>query len=86
MISSQLASQTISRRFVISLMSQLGKTFDEHRVLFEPWHVGLWTNYGIISWHDVAAQLRLEAENRVSVHASSLNVIRKGERLFFVES
>ena len=86
MISSQLASQTISRRFVVSLLHEKGKTFDVHRVRFEAWHIGLWTNYGIISWSEVALFLEFEATEKANPYGSSLNVIPKGANLFLVES
>lgn len=86
MISSQLQSQTISRRFVISLLYQKGKTFDAHKVRFEAWHIGLWTNYGIISWSEVALFLEFEATEKANPYGSNLNVISKGVNLFLVES
>ena len=86
MISSQLASQTISRRFVVSLLAQKGKTFDAHRVRFEAWHIGLWTNYGIVSWSEVAMFLEFEAAEKANRYGNNLDVIQKGEDFFLVES
>jgi len=86
MLSSNLQSQTISRRFVQSLLSQLGRDFVAARLRFEPWHIGLWTNYGVISWHDVAIFLFAEAEEKVNKYGSLLEVRRQGKNFFLVQS
>lgn len=63
-VSSALQSQTFSRRFVYNLLLSRGKDCNEYRLKFEPWWIGLWTNFGVISWRDVARRLEWEAKSK----------------------
>jgi hypothetical protein len=84
--SSQLASQTISKRAIADLLIWLGRTkwqskWNAHDLEIESWCVGIWVKQaGIISYEDLAIWLKFISQAR----SEFLRVQKRGERLYLV--
>ncbi|PSB00501.1 hypothetical protein [Merismopedia glauca] len=84
--SSQLASQTISKRAIADLLIWLGRTkwqskWNAHDLEIESWSIGIWVKQaGIISYKDLAKWLKFISQ----VRGECLKVEKKGERLCLV--
>ena len=87
MISSELASQHISKHQIAELLHFLGRTnweknYNRHQLDIEPWWIGIWTKQaGVVSYKDLAEFIRETSKAR----ASMLGVKRLGKNLFLVE-
>ena len=85
--SSQLASQTISKRAIANLLIWLGRTqwqekYNAHDLVIEVWAVGIWVKQaGLISYKTLAEWIKYVAQLKASV----LGVQRKGDRLYLVQ-
>ena len=85
--SSQLASQTISKRAIADLLIWLGRTqwqekYNAHDLVIEVWAIGIWVKQaGLISYKTLAEWLKYVAQLKLSV----LGVQRRGERLYLVQ-
>ena len=85
--SSQLASQTISKRAITDLLIWLGRTqwqekYNAHDLVIEVWAVGIWVKQaGLISYKTLAKWMK----NVAQLKAYNLSVQRKGERLYLVQ-
>ena len=87
MLSSQLASQIISKNAVADLLHYLGrdkweKNYNRHQLAIESWAVGIWVKEaGLISYADLAEFIR----NSTKLRASRLLVEQRSPSLFLVE-
>jgi hypothetical protein len=79
MISSNLQSQIAPEYQIKNLLLSLGRKVTG-KIRIEFWYVGVWTNYGIISYRNLAEWLRKNNEAK----AKGLNIIQKG-LIYFVE-
>lgn len=86
-LSSELASQTISRNTIAELLHYLGRTkweqnYNRYQLEIEPWFVGIWVNVaGIISYRDLADFIR----ETTKLKAASLQVEQRSPSLFLVQ-
>ena len=86
-LSTQLASQTISKNAIADLLYYLGRdkweeNYNRHQLTIEAWAVGIWVReIGIISYKDLAEFMR----NSTKLKASGLQVERRSPSLFLVE-
>lgn len=84
--SSELASQTISKRAIADLLIWLGRTkwqqtYNAYDLEIESWSIGIWVKQaGIISYKDLAKWLKFISQAR----GESLKVQKRGERLYLV--
>lgn len=85
--SSQLASQTISKRAIADLLIWLGRTqwqenYNAHDLVIEAWAAGIWVKQaGLISYRTLAKWLKTLAQ----LKAYQLSVQKKGDRLYLVQ-
>lgn len=89
MISTQLQSQTFPTRLVVGILLWKGKNVHRHQLRYEQWSIGLWTNYGVISWREIASYLVSEAQNKPHPNYPDYlytAVEQKGENFFLVPS
>jgi len=86
-ISSQLASQTISKNAIADLLHYLGRDkwerkYNSHQLIIETWAIGIWVKQlGIISYKDLAEFIR----ETTKLKASGLQVKRQSQSLFLVQ-
>lgn len=86
-LSSELASQTISKRAIADLLFYLGrskweKNYNSHQLTIEAWAVGIWVKQaGIISYEDLAEFIR----ETTKLKASGLAVDKRSDNLFLVQ-
>ncbi len=85
--SSQLASQTISKRAIADLLIWLERTqwqenYNAHDLVIEVWAVGIWVKQaGLISYKTLAEWMKYVAQMK----ASALGVQKRGDRLYLVQ-
>lgn len=88
MISTELASQTMSKRVMQHVAIALGRTkwedkYNVHDLTIEAWDAGIWVKQlGLISYRDLAVILMTEAR----IKTFQLPVQKRGENLFIVSS
>lgn len=86
-LSSQLASQTISKNAIAELLQYLErhkweKNYNRHQLTIEAWAVGIWVReVGIISYSDLAEFIR----QTTKLKASGLQVEQRSPSLFLVQ-
>lgn len=86
-LSSQLASQTISKNAIADLLHYLGRdewerNYNRHQLTIEAWAVGIWVKEaGLISYADVAEFIR----NSTLLKASGLQVEKRSPSLLLVQ-
>ncbi len=82
-ISSELASQTISKYVVGEALWRKGIDHNPHQLFIDAWATGVWTRqYGLISYKAIAEVLSLIAENK----AEALAVEQRSSNLWLVDS
>jgi hypothetical protein len=89
LVSSQLQSQTFSTRLVVNILMAKGKDVHVNSLHFAPWWIGLWTNYGVISWKEIAKWLLNEALHKMAPNYPDYlytEVEERGKHLWLVPS
>lgn len=87
MVSSELASQTISKNAIADLLHYLDRTkweqnYNKHQLKVEAWDTGVWISQaGIISYKDLAEFIR----ETTKLKAFTLAVERRSDNLFLVQ-
>lgn len=81
-VSSELRSQIFSKYLVAHLLYRMERfvwadNYSRHELIIEPWANGLWIKQaGLVSYKDLAAILREEAENKA--HGLTVERVRIG--------